>query len=82
MVAKTIVRYFGAQRVQDPCAGWGGRLLGSIAAGATYVGCDPDPRTAAGLRGILADPSIPAAAREIFHSIDTIANFIIESRNS
>jgi acyl carrier protein len=24
----------------------------------------------------------PAAAREIFHSIDTIANFIIESRNS
>ena len=61
-VAKTIVRYFGAVRVLDPCAGWGGRMLGAIAAGATYVGCDPDPRTAAGLRSIKADPSIPTAA--------------------
>jgi len=61
-VAKTIVRYFAAQRVLDPCAGWGGRMLGAIAAGATYMGCDPDPRTAAGLRAILADPSIPAPA--------------------
>ena len=59
-VAKTIVRYFAAQRVLDPCAGWGGRMLGAIAAGAAYVGCDPDPRTAAGLRNILADLSIPA----------------------
>ena len=59
-VAKTIVGYFGATSVLDPCAGWGGRMLGAIAAGATYVGCDPDPRTAAGLRNILADASIPA----------------------
>jgi hypothetical protein len=59
-VAKTIVKYFGAERVLDPCAGWGGRMLGAAAAGAAYVGCDPDPRTAAGLRAILADPSIPA----------------------
>lgn len=70
MVAKTIVRYFGAQRVLDPCAGWGGRMLGAIATGASYVGCDPDPRTAAGLRGILADPSIPVTARGLANVIE------------
>ena len=36
ITAKAIVQYFGARRVLDPCVGWGGRLLGSLAAGATY----------------------------------------------
>jgi len=26
----------------DPCAGWGGRLLGTVAAGWKYIGCDTD----------------------------------------
>ncbi len=59
--AKAIVQYFGATRILDPCIGWGGRMLGALAAGATYVGCEPDPKTAAGLRGILGDPALPTS---------------------
>lgn len=64
ITAKAIVQYFGARRVLDPCVGWGGRLLGSLAAGATYTGCEPDPKTAAALRAILADLSLTATILE------------------
>ncbi len=30
-------------------------MLGTLAAGSRYMGCEPDPRTFRGLRGILAD---------------------------
>jgi len=65
ITSKAIVQYFGAKRVLDPCTGWGGRLLGTLAAAADteYVGCEPDPKTAEGLRQILADPAIPASVR-------------------
>ena len=29
----------------DPCAGWGGRLLGTVAAGWKYIGCEPNVDT-------------------------------------
>jgi len=29
----------------DPCAGWGGRMLGTVAAGWNYVGCEPNTTT-------------------------------------
>lgn len=29
----------------DPCAGWGGRLLGAVSAGWNYVGCEPNVET-------------------------------------
>jgi len=29
----------------DPCAGWGGRLLGTVSAGWRYVACEPNPET-------------------------------------
>jgi len=35
-------------RVWDPCAGYGGRLVGALAAGVLYVGTDVDPETVAG----------------------------------
>jgi len=54
-LAKAIVQGFGAQSVLDPCAGWGGRMLGALAAGATYTGCEPCVKTVEGLRGILSD---------------------------
>jgi hypothetical protein len=64
VTAKALVQFYGAKRVLDPCAGWGGRLLGCLAAGAEYVGYEPDPNTAQGLRDILADPAIPKDVRE------------------
>lgn len=65
VTSKAIVQYFAAKRVLDPCTGWGGRMLGTLAAGAdtTYVGCEPDPNTAKGLCGILEDTAIPLTVR-------------------
>lgn len=36
-------------RVFDPCMGWGGRMLGSVAQGWHYTGCDPNLTTFANL---------------------------------
>lgn len=55
VTSKAIVQFFGAKTVLDPCIGWGGRMLGSLAAGAEYTGCEPDPNTVRGLRGLLGD---------------------------
>ena len=65
VTSKAIVQYFGAKRVLDPCTGWGGRMLGTLAAGSdtSYLGCEPDPNTAKGLRGILEDTAIPLTVR-------------------
>jgi len=29
----------------DPCAGWGGRMLGTVASGWKYIGCEPNKKT-------------------------------------
>ena len=63
VTTKAIVQYYKAQKVLDPCAGWGGRMLGALAAGASYVGCEPDPNTAKGLKGILEDTALPQVVR-------------------
>lgn len=44
-LAKTICKYYNASVVFDPCCGWGGRLLGTVAAGAKYIGCEPNTET-------------------------------------
>lgn len=63
VTAKALVAYYGARRVLDPCIGWGGRMLGALAANAEYVGCEPDPNTVAALRKILDDPAISSEHR-------------------
>lgn len=35
----------GAKNIFDPCAGWGGRLLGSVANGAKYYAFEPNTKT-------------------------------------
>lgn len=80
VTAKAIVQIFAARSVLDPCAGWGGRMLGALAAGATYVGCEPDPNTARGLRAILADEAIPAAFSEHAKIIERPAEVAVSSQ--
>jgi len=66
VTAKAIIQYYKATRVLDPCTGWGGRMLGCLAAGEEcyYVGCEPDPNTAKGLRNLLTDAAaLPASVR-------------------
>lgn len=45
--AKAIYNMFKAERILDPCSGYGGRLLGYLASnhGSLYVGVDPSERT-------------------------------------
>lgn len=54
-LSKYLVKRYGARTVLDPCVGWGGRMIGTLAAGATYTGCEPDPNTFLGLQNILTD---------------------------
>jgi hypothetical protein len=54
-LSKYLVKRYEATRVLDPCIGWGGRMIGALAAGAEYTGYEPDPNTFRGLQGILAD---------------------------
>jgi 16S rRNA G966 N2-methylase RsmD len=44
--AKAIVKHFSSEGgvVLDPCAGYGGRALGALSAGRSYIGVDPNSR--------------------------------------
>lgn len=44
-LAKTICKYYNTKVLLDPCCGWGGRLLGTVAAGAHYIGFEPNTET-------------------------------------
>jgi len=44
-IAKSIIDKHGVDRVLDPCCGWGGRLLGSVASGKYYIGFEPNIET-------------------------------------
>ena len=53
-MAKMVVSNLGGVRVFDPCAGWGGRMLGSLAAAAElYVAFEPNTETYDGLLRIV-----------------------------
>jgi len=57
-------------RVYDPCAGFGGRLLGAAAAGVHYVGTDVEPETVEGNNRLAAaigiDAKVHLSPAEIF----------------
>jgi hypothetical protein len=46
-LAKQIILSTGKKEgiLFDPCAGWGGRMLGTVAAGWQYIGCEPSKET-------------------------------------
>ena len=54
LMAKTVVSHLEAKSVLDVCAGWGGRMLGTVAAGndVTYTGIEPCTATYDGLCGM------------------------------
>jgi hypothetical protein len=55
-VAKTIAERFCAPGgvVVDPCAGWGGRMLGVASSGRVYVGFEPWNKTSEALNSIVS----------------------------
>ena len=45
-VALGVFRFFGCEKVMDPCAGWGDRLVAACATNVQYVGYDPNENLA------------------------------------
>ena len=48
-IARDVYAAYSARRVLDPCAGWGGRMIGAASVGAFYHGFEPSTKTHAGL---------------------------------
>lgn len=44
-MAKMICDYYKPEIVLDPCAGWGGRMLGVVASGSRYIAFEPNTKT-------------------------------------
>ena len=61
-MSKLLCMKYQPKIVLDPCAGWGGRMLGSLAAAPDthYCGFEPDTNTCDGLMNILSDEAIPS----------------------
>jgi hypothetical protein len=77
---KAIVQYFDAKLVLDPCIGWGGRMLGTLAADTDtyYVGCEPDTTTFAALDAIVADSVMYADTDRVHLLPQTIEDSLLE----
>jgi hypothetical protein len=54
-IMRGLIRYFNANTVLDPSAGWGDRLIGAMAAGVTYHGVDPNTSLQAGYAAAIAE---------------------------
>jgi len=44
-MSKMICDYYKPKIVLDPCAGWGGRLMGAVSSGAYYIAFEPNTET-------------------------------------
>lgn len=77
VAARDLYRHLNAKSVFDPCAGWGGRMMGAAAAGVEfYGGIDASKQTANSLSNLaidldLIDWSIQWSAAEDVHFRDS-----------
>jgi hypothetical protein len=68
VAARDIYQRCEAKVVFDPCAGWGGRLLGATAARAEYIGVDASQLTVQGLHRMAQD--LGTSATLVFGAIE------------
>jgi 16S rRNA G966 N2-methylase RsmD len=52
-MSKMICDYYKPKIVLDPCAGWGGRLLGSVSSGSHYIAFEPNTKTYNNLQNMI-----------------------------
>lgn len=52
-MAKLICDTYKPKTVLDPCAGWGGRMLGTVASGAHYYAFEPNTETYKNLKNLI-----------------------------
>jgi len=76
MYAKSIYEYFDVQKVLDPCAGWGDRMVGALTSTCVkkYVGFDPNQNLVPGYKRIQQDFGNGV-------SIDDPDNFYVKFKN-
>jgi len=70
--AKFLVQKFSPEggKVFDPCAGWGGRILGTLSAGREYVGCDTNPKVKEYAEKMMADLGITGGSIQTKSCLD------------
>ena len=52
-LSKLLCMKYSPTNVFDPCAGWGGRMLGAVASGANYIAFEPNTETFYNLQKII-----------------------------
>lgn len=65
--AKYIYKTLDAKRVLDPCAGWGGRLLGAAVLGLPYIGFDTNPNLQEPYKKMIADLKLDPGNYQVKH---------------
>ena len=53
-IARDLYKRYHAKRILDPCAGWGGRMIGASAVGSHYHAYEPSTKTYEGLLELAA----------------------------
>lgn len=74
-MAKMVVSNLDGKRVLDPCAGWGGRMLGSVSAESEYIGFEPNTETYLGLLKLIDYLGISDKVRIIQDSALNMLNY-------
>jgi 16S rRNA G966 N2-methylase RsmD len=73
-IAKHLCVKFNATSVLDPCAGWGGRMLGSVSTGAKYTGYDTNKELEEPYNNMIKDLKLKNA-KMIYNSCLEDVNF-------
>ena len=78
-LAKTIAFGLSKSVVLDPCAGWGGRMLGTLAAGKKYIGFEPNGETYENLKRLLSFINCENNALLINDAVENIEKYDFEN---
>jgi len=76
-LAKLICMHYTPSIVLDPCAGWGGRMLGVVSSGARYIAFEPNTKTHNNLKELAAFLKIESQVEIICDSALNMDNYNI-----
>lgn len=77
-MAKMICDYYQPKVVLDPCAGWGGRMLGAVASGARYIAFEPNVTTFENLERLASHLDIADRVQLINDGAETMVSYMTE----
>lgn len=76
-LAKMIVSKYDSNTVLDPCAGWGGRMIGTTSCGFRYIGLEPNTETYNSLVAMSEFLKIESLVTLINDGVENIKNYDI-----